>query len=168
MSRDASLYVATRVTIESERLVDLRQSETALLVARGARRLLASLGFATATEVPLPGGRRADLMALGPDGELLVVEIKSSIADFRADAKWPDYRACCDRLFFAIPESVPAGIMPDDAGLIVADGFGAAVLREAPIHRLAPATRRALTLRFARLAASRLHALVDPQAAAPA
>lgn len=167
MSRDAALYVATRVTIEAERLVDLRQSETALLVARGARRLLASFGFATATEVPLPGGRRADLMALGPDGELLVVEIKSSIADFRADAKWPDYRASCDRLFFAIPDSVPADIMPEDAGLIVADGFGAAVLREAPIHRLAPATRRTLTLRFARLAASRLHALVDPQAATP-
>jgi hypothetical protein len=167
MSRDASLYVATRVTIESAGLVDGRQSETALLVARGARRLLASLGFATATEVPLPDGRRADLMALGPDGELVIVEIKSSIADFRADAKWPDYRASCDRLFFAIPETVPVEIMPGDAGLIVADGFGAAVLREAPIHRLAPATRRALTLRFARLAASRLHALLDPQAATP-
>lgn len=167
MSRDAALYVATRVVVEAERLVDGRQSETALLVARGARRLLAALGFASVTEVPLPDGRRADLMALGRDGELVIVEIKSSIADFRADSKWPDYRACCDRLFFAIPETVPAGIMPEDAGLIVADGFGAAVLREAPAHRLAPATRRALTLRLARLTAARLHGLVDPQALAP-
>ena len=155
MSRDAALYVATRVTIEAERLVDLRQSETALLVARGARRLLASLGFATATEVPLPGGRRADLMALGPDGELLVVEIKSSIADFRAEAKWPEYRACCDRLVFAIPDSVPADIMPEDAGLIVADGFGGAVVREPGWTPLVAARRKALTLAFARLAAFR-------------
>jgi hypothetical protein len=167
MSRDAALYVSARVTIEETRLVDGRQSETALLVARGTRRLLASLGFVSVPEVPLPDGRRADLMALGSDGELVIVEIKSSVADFRTDAKWPDYRAACDRLFFAVPESVPVGIMPEEAGLIVADGFGAAVLREAPGHRLAPATRRALTLRLARLTAARLHALVDPAAAAP-
>ncbi|MBL8589873.1 MAG: MmcB family DNA repair protein [Methylobacteriaceae bacterium] len=162
MSRDAALYVSTRVTVDAGRLIDGRQSETALLVARGARRLLASLGFASVTEASLPDGRRADLLALGADGELVIVEIKSSLADFRADAKWPDYRAACDRLYFAIPPDMPADIMPDDAGLIVADGFGAAILRGAPTHRLAPATRRALTLRFARVAAVRLHALSDP------
>ncbi|MBK9080805.1 MAG: MmcB family DNA repair protein [Rhizobiales bacterium] len=167
MARSVSLYVTTGVSVDSERLVDGRQSETALLVARGARRLLRGLGYATVVEMPLPSGRRADLMALGPDGELLVVEIKSSLADFRADHKWRDYRAHCDRLFFAIPETLDPAIMPEDAGLIVADAWGAAALREAPLHKLAPATRRALTLRFAALAADRLHALVDPGLALP-
>jgi hypothetical protein len=142
--------------------VDGRQSQTALFVARGARRLLRALGYSTVTELSLPGGRRADLVALGPDGSLLIVEIKSSIADFRVDLKWPDYRAHCDRLFFAIPESVPAGIMPEDAGLILADAYGAAILREAPEHRLAAATRRQMLLRYAQTAADRLHGLVDP------
>ena len=141
--------------------------EETRLVMRGVKRLLRDAGYACVEEMTFPSGRRADVVALGGDGSLVVVEVKSSVEDFRADAKWPDYRASCDRLFFAIPESVPAGIMPDDAGLNVADGFGAAMLREAPIHRLAPATRRALTLRFARLAAARLHGLVDPQAATP-
>ncbi|QLP98668.1 MAG: MmcB family DNA repair protein [Rhodoblastus sp.] len=142
-------------------MVDGRQSETALLVARGARRMLRAMGFVTLPEVALPSGRRADLMALGEDGEILIVEIKSSVADFRVDRKWPDYRAHCDRLFFAIPPDLDPAIMPGDAGLMVADGFGAEVLRDAPTHKLAPATRRALTLRFAGLAADRLHALGD-------
>lgn len=142
---------------------DGRQSEIAQLVARGTRRLLRSRKFATVTELPLASGRRADIVALAPDATLLIVEIKSSIADFRADAKWPDYRFHCDRLYFAIPAEIPPEIMPADAGLIIADGFGAEILREAPDHRLAAATRRSMLLRFAHAAAHRLHGLSDPE-----
>src|SRR5437016_12503 len=141
---------------------DRRQSPTALAVARGSARLLHSLGFATVAELPLASGRRADLVALGGDGELWIVEIKSSIEDYRADQKWPEYRTHCDRLFFATALHVPLEIFPDDAGLILADAFGAAVEREAPEHRLAPATRRSMMLRFAHAAAFRLQALGDP------
>ena len=136
----------------------------ALSVQRGVRRLFARLGAVTVTELTLASGRRADVVALSRDGVLTIVEVKSSVADFRADRKWPEYRLFCDRFFFAIPESVPAEIIPEDAGLILADGFGAAILREAPLHGLAAARRKALTLRFARSAAAALHALADPQA----
>ncbi len=142
---------------------DGRQSETALLVARGTRRLLRRLKFSTVAELPLLSGRRADLVALAADGGIHIIEIKSSVADFRADMKWRDYRAHCDQLFFAIPETVPVEIMPPDAGLIIADAYGAEVLREAPEHKMAPATRRAMILRFAHAAAHRLHGLSDPE-----
>ena len=142
---------------------DGRQSPTALAVARGVRRLLRSLGYSTLPEVALPSGRRADLVAVSGDSSIHIIEIKSSIADFRADQKWPDYRAHCDRLYFAIPEEMPQDLLPPDAGLIVADAYGAMVLREAPEHRLAPATRRAMLLRFAQTGADRLHDLADPE-----
>jgi hypothetical protein len=114
-------------------------------------------------ELPLPSGRRADLVALGGDGEIIIVEIKSSIADFRADQKWTDYRRHCDRLYFATVLEVPQGIFPADAGLIVADAFGASIIAEAPEHRLPTATRKTIVLRFAHAAALRLQALADPQ-----
>lgn len=142
--------------------LDRRQSETALLVARGTARLLLSLGFSCVQELPLASGRRADLVALDTGGEIWIVEVKSSIADFRADQKWRDYRLHCDRLFFATAATVPAEIFPDDAGLIVADAYGATVLREAPQHKLAAATRKSMMLAFARAAALRLQALCDP------
>ena len=142
--------------------VDRRQSETALLIARGTRRYLRALGFATLAEMSLRSGRRADLVALGTDGTLLIVEIKSSVADFRADSKWRDYRAYCDKLHFAVTADMPQEIMPDDAGLLVADSYGAGLVRDAPEHRLAPARRRLMTLQFAQLAANRLHGLSDP------
>nr|WP_256515542.1 MmcB family DNA repair protein [Alsobacter ponti] len=145
---------------------DGRQSPTALAVARGTRRLLGGLGFATVTELPLASGRRADIVALAPDGAVWIVEVKSSVEDFRADAKWPDYRLHCDRLFFAIPQHVPADIMPDEAGLILADAYGAEILRHPGEHRLPAATRKALLLRFAHACAQRLHALADPEAVA--
>ena len=143
--------------------VDGRQSPTALTVARGTARYLHALGYCVVSELPLPSGRRADLVALGGDGEILIVEIKSSVADFRADQKWMDYRLHCDRLFFATILDVPREIFPADAGLIVADAFGASVVCEAPEHRLAPARRKAVMLRFAHAAALRLQALADPQ-----
>ena len=142
---------------------DGRQSPIALAIARGTARYLHALGYCVVSELPLPSGRRADLVALGGDGEIVIVEIKSSVADFRADQKWMDYRLHCDRLFFATVVDVPCGIFPQDAGLIVADAFGAAIVYEAPEHRLAAATRKTIMLRFAHAAALRLQALADPQ-----
>jgi hypothetical protein len=142
---------------------DGRQSATALAVARGTTRLLHSLGLCVVSELPLASGRRADLVALGAGGELWIVEIKSSVADLRADHKWMDYRLHCDRLFFAATLEVPCEIFPPDAGLIVADAFGASIVCEAPEHRLHAATRRSMMLAFARAAALRLSALADPE-----
>ncbi len=138
--------------------------ERALTVARGVGRLLRAQGFAVVSELSLATGRRADIVGLGPGGDLWIVEIKSSIEDFRVDQKWPDYRFSCDRLFFATHGEVPIDIFPEDAGLILADNFGGAVIREAPEHRLAGATRKAMLVRFAQAAAHRLHGLVDPGA----
>jgi hypothetical protein len=142
--------------------VDGRQSPTALAVARGTQRLLVAHGLTCIGELPLASGRRADLVALRHDGEIWIVEIKSSIEDFRVDQKWPDYRLHCDRLFFATAAHVPTEIFPEDAGLIVADAYGAELLREAPEHRLHAATRRSMMLAFAHAAARRLQALSDP------
>jgi hypothetical protein len=142
--------------------VDGRQSETALAVGRGTARLLHAHGFCVVSELPLPSGRRADLVALAASGEIWIVEIKSSVADFRADQKWQDYRAHCDRLFFATSLEVPCEIFPPDTGLIVADAFGAEFKCEAPEHRLPAATRKSMMLLFARAAALRLQSLVDP------
>ncbi len=143
--------------------VDGRQSPTALAIARGTARYLHALGYSVVSELPLPSGRRADLVALGGDGEVLIVEIKSSVADLRADQKWMDYRLHCDRLFFATIVGVPCEIFPADAGLIVADAFGASIVCDAPEHRLAAARRKTVMLRFAHAAALRLQALADPQ-----
>jgi hypothetical protein len=131
-------------------------------LARGICRALAQHGFATLLEVPLANGRRADVLALGRDGELVVVEIKSSVADFKSDRKWREYRDFCDRLYFAVPAGFPAELIPAECGLIIADPFGAAILREAPAVPLAAARRRAMLLRFARLGAGRLRRLLDP------
>jgi hypothetical protein len=142
--------------------VDGRQSETALKIARGTARLLHAHGYCVVSELPLASGRRADLVALGPGGDIWIVEIKSSIADFRADQKWMDYRLHCDRLFFATTVEVPCDIFPKDTGLIVADAFGAQIVCEAPEHRLHAATRRSMMLAMARAAAFRLQSLADP------
>ena len=132
------------------------------MIARGVRRLLRARGFSSLTELSLTDGRRADIAAVNRDGEVLIVEVKSSPADFLADRKWRDYLACCDRLYFAISEHTAVGIMPADAGLILADPYGAEIVREAEIQRMAPSSRRALLLRFAQAAADRLHRLADP------
>jgi hypothetical protein len=144
--------------------VDGRQSAHATAVCRGVGRWLRQHGFVMVTELPLATGRRADVVGLGPDGALWIVEIKSSVEDFRADRKWPDYRLSCDRLFFASHAGVPLDLFPEDAGLILADQFGAELIREAPEHRLPGATRKAMLVRFAQAAAVRLHGLADPDA----
>jgi hypothetical protein len=142
---------------------DGRQSETALAVARGTARLLRSLGFSSVSELPLPSGRRADLVALNERGEIWIVEIKSSVGDLRADHKWEDYRAHCDRLFFAFTQELPPEIFPDSTGLIVADAYGAHMLCDAPEHRLPAPTRKLMTVRFGMAAALRINRLIDPQ-----
>ena len=143
---------------------DGRQSPTALMVARGTQRLLVALGHSCVCELPLASGRRADLVALRHDGEIWIIEIKSSIEDFRVDQKWPEYRLHCDRLYFAIPPHVDAGIIPIEAGLIIADGWGAELRREPADQPLHASRRKAMILSFARTAALRLHGLYDPEA----
>jgi hypothetical protein len=129
--------------------------ETTAAVTRGAARLLTALGYAPLAEVTLPNGRRADLMALGPKGEIFIVEVKSGVEDFRTDQKWGEYAPYCDAFAFAVAPEFPREILPEEPGLIVADGFGGAVLREAPVAALAGARRKALTVAFGRLAALR-------------
>ena len=143
---------------------DGRQSATALAIARGTGRLLATLGFVSLPELTLPGGRRADLAGISPKGEIWIIEIKSSIADFRADQKWPEYAEFCDRFLFAVDKDFPAELIPGTEGLIVADRFGAEIVRPAEFYRMAPASRKTVTLAFARASAARLYALHDPQA----
>ncbi|HYG88673.1 MAG TPA: MmcB family DNA repair protein [Azospirillum sp.] len=135
----------------------------AAAITRGVRRALYQRGFVSLTEFRLANGRRADVLAVDEAGMVLIVEVKSSIADFRSDQKWPEYRDWCDAFYFAVDEAFPADIIPKDCGLMVADAFGAAVLREAPESRLAPARRKALVLRTALVATGRLHRIEDPQ-----
>jgi hypothetical protein len=133
----------------------ISRPETTEAVTRGASRLLAALGWAPVCEMPLPNGRRADLMALGPKGEIAIVEVKSSIEDYRTDRKWTEYGPFCDAFYFAVAPEFPRQVLPEGPGLIVSDGFGGAILIEAPVEPLAAARRKALTLQFARLAAMR-------------
>jgi hypothetical protein len=141
---------------------DGRQSVTAAGVQRGLCRLLKAHGFAVLTEFTLATGRRADVAALKADGTIWIVEIKSSPEDFYVDAKWPEYRDYCDQLFFAVPPKLDVSILPEDTGLVVADQYGAEILRPAPHHPLVAARRKAITVSFGRVAAQRLHGLWDP------
>jgi hypothetical protein len=136
----------------------------AALLSRGVCRALDQLGYASLVEFPLINGRRADVLGLGKAGDLLIVEIKSSVADFRADRKWTTYRDFADRLYFAVPAHFPQALIPKECGLMLADQFGAALLREACMAPLNPSRRHALTLRFARIAAARLRRSLDPEA----
>jgi hypothetical protein len=133
--------------------------EITAALARGVTRVLWNHGLAALLEVPLANGRRADLMGITPNGEIWIVETKSCVEDFAVDQKWPDYREYCDRFFFAVTEVFPRDLIPEEVGLIVADGFGGAILRDAPLLQLAGARRKAVTLLFARLAAQRLASL---------
>lgn len=142
--------------------LDGRQSETAGAVQRGTSRLLRQMGFAVLPEFSLATGRRADLLAIDAKGVIWIVEIKSSLQDFRSDQKWHEYGEFCDRYFFAIPEAVPTEIIPAHAGLIIADSWGAEIQRMPEEFQLHASRRKAVTLQFARVAAHRLHALYDP------
>lgn len=131
-------------------------------VCRGVGRLMRALGFASLNELPLPNGRRADVVGLSPSGDIWIVEVKSSIEDFRVDNKWPEYRDFSDALFFAVAPAFPVEILPSDTGLILADRYGGEIVRPAPELRLAAARRKAMTLRFARAAALTLQSVSDP------
>jgi len=132
-------------------------------ISRGVLRLLSDRGLNGLTEMTLANGRRADIAAIDPKGRITIVEIKSSVADFRSDNKWPEYQPFCDQFYFAVSASFPADLIPDETGLIIADGFGGAIVRDAPEVPLNAARRKAVTLRFARLAAQRLSAMHDPR-----
>jgi hypothetical protein len=136
-------------------VLSFSRPRTTAAVTRGAARLFVNLGYAPLLEVGLPNGRRADIMALGPRGEIAIVEVKSGVDDFRTDQKWGDYRPFCDAFFFAVAPEFPMEILPSAPGLVVADRFDGAIVREAPAAPLAGARRKALTLAFARLAAMR-------------
>ena len=136
-------------------IVEVTRPQTTSAVTRGAARLLMALGYAPLLEVGLPNGRRADLMALSPKGRIAICEVKSGLEDYRADRKWGEYLPFCDAFYFAVAPEFPQAILPEGPGLIVADGFGGAVVLDAPETPLAPARRKALTLAFGRLAAFR-------------
>lgn len=138
------------------------EERVAAQLCRGARRLLWTLGYASVTEFPLANGRRADIFAVTPGSEIAIIEIKSSIADFRCDQKWPEYRGYCDTFFFAVGQDFPQELIPGECGLILADGFGAAVLRGSPVEPMPSARRRNLLAAFGQLAAGRLHRIEDP------
>ncbi|QUD86853.1 DNA repair putative endonuclease MmcB [Phenylobacterium montanum] len=129
--------------------------ETTEAVTRGAARLLVSLNYMPLAEVTLPNGRRADLMALGPKGEIAIIEVKSGLEDYRIDRKWGEYGPYCDLFYFAVAPHFPRQHLPEGPGLIIADGFGGAVVIDAPHAPLVAARRKALTLGFGRLAAMR-------------
>lgn len=145
---------------------DGRQSEAASDIARGVTRILRAHGLVALREVTLPNGRRADIVGLSDKGAVWILEIKSSIADFRADSKWQEYEDFCDRFFFAVAPDFPVEILPPDTGLVLADRFGGEIARQAEVVALPAARRKTLTLRFARMAAERLSLLHDPDHAA--
>ncbi len=139
-------------------------ADPADLLARGVARMLRHLGYQSLTEFRLRSGRRADVGAIDGKGRLLIVEIKRSVADFRSDGKWPEYLDYCDHYYFATPANFPIEILPDDCGLILADRYGAEIIRAAPevVPRMHASRRKEVTLRFALAAAKRLRRHIDP------
>ena len=140
--------------------------ERAQAIRRATARLCLRFGWAPLHEVALPNGRRADILALLPDGSFACIEVKSGPRDFLTDQKWPDYRDFCDSLFFAVDTDFPRDLLPAEAGLIVSAGLEAEMLRDAALHRIPTARRKALLHRFAWLAAGRLATAEDPAGSA--
>ena len=136
--------------------------EVTVAVCRGAGRLIRHAGYSVLPEFPLPDGRRADIFAVGRAGELVIVEVKSSIEDWRVDGKWPDYLDWCDQLYVAVPVDFTQALIPGEIGLIVADAYGGEILRAPPRRPVAAARRKALLVDCARLASERLARLSDP------
>ncbi|HYJ59637.1 MAG TPA: MmcB family DNA repair protein [Methyloceanibacter sp.] len=141
---------------------DRRQSPVAAELQRGVCRAFRALGFSVVTELPLSNGRRADVVALSSGGDVTIVEIKSCLLDYQTDGKWQDYLDYCDRLYFAVTADFPCEVIPAAAGLILADRYGAALMREPAEERLSAARRKAMMLCFARAAALRLQLHLDP------
>jgi hypothetical protein len=130
--------------------------QTAADVARGVSRVLIQEGFSPILEFTLANGRRLDVAALGPDGTVMGVEIKVAAADLKGDTKWPDYLDFCELFYFAIPPDFPDELVPPGTGLIVADRYGGAIVRPSPVAQIHASRRKAVTLRFAKVAADRL------------
>ena len=142
--------------------LDRQDEQVSGTVSRGVCRLLHNMGYGALTEFRLGNGRRADVFGLNNKGDVVIVEIKLSVADFRGDEKWPEYLPHCDRFYFAVAEAFPHELIPQSAGLIVADRFGGAVVREAAPKRMATALKNKEIRRFALYAANRLRRLQDP------
>jgi hypothetical protein len=141
---------------------DGRQSAAAAELKRGVCRALRALEHSVVTELSLANGRRADVVGLSPGGDIWIVEIKSRLLDFQTDGKWTEYRTHCDRLYFGVSPDFPCHVVPDDAGLMLADRYGAHLMREPVEERLGAARRKAMMLTFARAAALRLQIHLDP------
>ncbi|HUT49165.1 MAG TPA: MmcB family DNA repair protein [Alphaproteobacteria bacterium] len=146
-----------------ERTNPAEETLDAARLARGVARWLFDLGHEALSEFRLANGRRSDVIGLDKSGRFIIVEVKTSPADLRADTKWPDYLDHCDEFYFAVPEDFPRELLPDEHGILIADSFGAAVLRAAPEAKMNGARRTAQTRRFARAAGARLRALIDPR-----
>jgi len=142
--------------------LDGRQSQAAAELQRGVCRTLRALGHSVVTELSLSNGRRADVVGLSPSGDIIIVEIKSCLIDYRTDGKWHDYLDYCDRLYFAVAADFPCHVIPAEAGLILADRYGAELMRDPVEERLNAARRKAMMLCFARAAALRLQHQLDP------
>jgi hypothetical protein len=136
---------------------------TAQRLTRGVCHTLAALGYAALTEFPLNSGRRVDVIAVNGAGETVIVEIKTSTADYRADRKWSEYLAFCDAFYFAVPTAFPLALLPSECGLMVADDYGAEILRRPAAQPMNGSRRRAQTLRLALAAMQRLGRLLDPE-----
>ncbi len=154
----AETLVPRMVNIQADR----RQSQAALDIARGTARCLDGHGFAVLSELALASGRRVDLIGVSETSEVWIIEIKSSIEDFRSDQKWPEYRDFCDRFYFSVAPDFPRQVLPPGVGLIVADRYHGEVIRATNAHRMVAARRKAVVTRFARAAAQRLHSYTDP------
>lgn len=149
--------------LETETIQDGRQSQAAANIQRGVCRMFEILDYACISELPLSNSRRADVVALSSAGAVIIVEIKSCLADFRADEKWPDYKEYCDQLYFAVGPDFPIDVLPADEGVIIADKYGGEILKAATESKLPGGRRKAMTIRFARTAASRLQRILDPK-----
>jgi hypothetical protein len=141
-------------------------TSTAAEVARGVSKLLIQEGYSPILEFTLPNGRRLDVAALGPGGEMLGVEIKVALADLRGDAKWPEYLDYCDLFYFAIPPDFPPEHVPAQTGLMIADRYGGAIVKAATAQDLHPSRRKSVILSFAKIAAERLAAMTEAMAQA--
>jgi hypothetical protein len=145
--------------------MDAEWALNANAVCRGVQRMLYAAGYASISEFILPDGSRLDIAAIGTGGDLLAVEIKVALADLRGDRKWPGYLDYCERFYFAVPVGALVDHVPPECGLIVADRYGAEIVRQSAVQPMTAARRKALTLSFARVAAGRLQRGLDPEAA---
>ena len=143
--------------------MSLDEPDSAGDLARGICRFMTDMGYRTLTEFTFGNGRRADVLAMNPRGDLAVIEIKSSLADLRADGKWPDYRQFCDTFYFGVPSHFPRDALPEDTGILVADRYGAVVERDPPHHKVHASRRRSVMLNFGLVAAARLQQQLDPE-----